>query len=79
MCSTCPTHIIEAANPRYKEVGTIVYLKGELEIHQMNDWPIYHHWCHYAEKTKNTMVKYCQGNNGNFETTEDNINCWKKN
>lgn len=26
---TSPTHIIEAAKPRYTEAGTIVYLKQE--------------------------------------------------
>jgi hypothetical protein len=29
---TCPTHIIEAQNPRYKEAGTSVYLQ---EHHSM--------------------------------------------
>lgn len=29
MRQTCPTHIIEAANPMYSEAGTIVYLGGD--------------------------------------------------
>lgn len=27
---TCPTHIMEAAKPRYKEAGTMVYLQDSL-------------------------------------------------